>query len=151
LWYLVAAVEEEIRSYRVSRVQEALLTDQPCIRPQPFDLAAYWEQSSARFLDTLPRYPATVRVAPAVLLRLRLARYIRIEHADAPDEEGWSKLVVQFETEDDACEYILRFGPQIEVLEPQALRERVIRHAESIVSFYAQRSHALVAHQSDPP
>ena len=53
-WYLVAGEEGEIRSYRVSRVQEAKLIDQPCVRPKGFDLAAYWEQSMISFKDQLP-------------------------------------------------------------------------------------------------
>ena len=41
-WYLVAVVEGEIRTYRVSRVVGATLTDDRCIRPKDFDLAAHW-------------------------------------------------------------------------------------------------------------
>lgn len=37
-WYLVAAVEGEARSYRVSRVQALKLTEQPFERPQPAEL-----------------------------------------------------------------------------------------------------------------
>ncbi len=151
VWYLVAAVEGEIRSYRVSRVQDARATDQPCVRPQAFDLAAYWEQSSAHFTASLPRYPATVRVAPAILPRLRYAgRYARIEHADAPDAAGWTKLSMRFQTAEEACEYVLSFGPQIEVLEPQALREQVINLAESVVAFYARGRHPPPTGPDDP-
>jgi len=139
-WYLVAAVEGQARSYRVSRVQTAKLSDQPCVRPPDFDLAAYWEQSSADFKASLPRYPATVRVDPTIIPRMRFAgRYARIEHEGPPDAEGWIQLAMQFEEEHNACEYVLSFGPQIEVLEPQALRDRVIKAAESVVAFYAQR------------
>ncbi len=138
VWYLVAAVEGEVRTYRVSRVQEARMTEQRCTRPPGFDLAAHWEESKARFVAGLPRYPATVRVAPAVLPRLRSRwRYARIEQEDPPDAEGWVKLSVQFETEEEAYAYVLSCGPQVEVLEPPALREQVISLAERIVALYA--------------
>jgi predicted DNA-binding transcriptional regulator YafY len=140
VWYLVAAVEGEMRTYRVSRVQNARLADRPCIRPRAFDLAAYWKQSSAEFKASLPRYEATVRVAPTLVSRIRSAwRYASIEQAEPPDAEGWIKLSMNFEVEDQACEYILGFGPHIEVLEPQGLREKIIGLAQSIVAFYAQR------------
>ncbi len=41
-----------------------------------------------------------------------------------------------FEGEHNACEYVLSFGSQMEVVEPQALREKVIEAAESIVALY---------------
>jgi predicted DNA-binding transcriptional regulator YafY len=139
VWYLVAAVEAEIRTYRVSRVQEARVMEQPCVRPRGFDLAAYWAQSSADFKANLPRYPVMVRVAPAVLPWLRYAgRFAHIERIDPPDEEGWLKLSILFEVEEEACQFVLGFGPQIEVLEPQSLREKVIQQAEEVVAFYSQ-------------
>ncbi|MFL5653778.1 MAG: helix-turn-helix transcriptional regulator [Ktedonobacteraceae bacterium] len=145
IWYLVGAVEGEIRTYRVSRVQGAGVTDLPCVRPRDFDLAAHWEQSSADFKANLPRYPATVRVTPAILSHMRYAgRYARIEHVGPADADGWIQVSILFEEEHSACEYVLSFGSQIEVVEPQALREKVIQAAESILALYAQSPHALV-------
>ena len=141
VWYLVAAVEGEVRSYRVSRVQGARVTDQPCVRPQAFDLAAYWDAASGDFRASLLWYAATVRVAPDMLARMRHAgRYARIGPANSPDADGWMTVSLQFETEKDACEYVLGFGPQIEVVEPPALRDKVLELAEHTVAFYAQRS-----------
>src|SRR5579884_1889373 len=60
VWYLVAAVEGEPRTYRVSRVQDARITDEPFVRPADFDLAAYWEQSASDFKANLPRCVLTL-------------------------------------------------------------------------------------------
>lgn len=140
-WYLIAAVEGEVRTYRVSRVQEARLTDQPCDRPPDFDLAAFWAQSSAQFKANLPRYPATVRVAPAILPRLDYAgKAARIEQIEPPAADGWCKVFIQFEVEEQACAYALGFGPQLEVLEPPELREKIIKLAEGVVALYAHSS-----------
>ena len=137
-WYLVAAIEGEVRTYRVSRIQSASVTEQACIRPQDFDLAAHWKQSSADFKANLPRYPAMVRVDPAILSYMRYAgRYSRIEHEDLPDADGWIRVSMLFEEEHNACEYILSFGAQIEVLEPLVLREKVRRAAAGVVALYA--------------
>jgi len=136
-WYLIAAVEDEIRTYRVSRVQSAKVTDQLCVRPQGFDLAAYWAQSSTHFVANLPRYPVTVRIAPEVLEQVYHAgRYARIDHVEPPGADGWIMLRLLFENEDAACGYILSFGTQVEILDPQSLREKVIRLAESVAAFY---------------
>lgn len=138
-WYLVAAVEGDIRTYRVSRVQSARMTDQACVRPQGFDLAASWAQSSTHFVANLPRYPVTVRIASDVLEQVyRAGRYARIEHSEPPDAKGWIKLHLLFEMEEAACGYLLSFGTQVEIVEPQTLREKVIQLANSIVAFYLQ-------------
>jgi len=140
LWYLVAAVESEPRSYRVSRVREAAVLDEPCARPPDFDLAAFWERSAASFTANLPRYPATVRVEADLVPYLRaIGRYARIAREyppDPADPSGWVRLEMLFEGEHNACEYVLGFGPRIEVLEPAALREHVIHAARGILTRY---------------
>jgi predicted DNA-binding transcriptional regulator YafY len=141
IWYLIAAVEGELRSYRVSRVRSAALTDERCVRSPTFDLAAYWEQSAAEFTANLPRYPATVRVAPAILSRVRAGgRYARIEREHPPDADGWLPLTIRFEDEHGACEFVLSFGAQIEAVEPPDLRELVMRAAEATVALYTHQS-----------
>lgn len=140
VWYLMAAIEGEIYTYRVSRVQSAEVTDQLFVRPQAFNLAICWEQSYANFKAALPRYPATVRVGPAIFSKIRSARgFARVEQVDlsAADAEGWIKVSIVFETEEEACGYVLSFGPQIEVLEPQVLRQKVIHLAEQVVALYS--------------
>jgi predicted DNA-binding transcriptional regulator YafY len=153
VWYLVAAVDNgEVRSYRVSRISEAEVLDQPCLRPKDFDLAAFWEKSAAQFRATLPRYQMKVRVSPDIVPRLSFAgRFARIEQTGQPDEEGWVPVTLRFDVEEMACEYALSFGTQLEVIEPEALREKVIEAAKSIVAFYEQRaSNEWAATQESP-
>jgi predicted DNA-binding transcriptional regulator YafY len=137
VWYLVVAIEGEFRTYRVSRIRDACLTAQPCTRPAGFDLPAYWEQSSAQFKANLPRYPAIVRAAPDLVPKIRSWRYAQIEHAEPPDAEGWIQLSVRFEIIEEACEYVLSCGPQVEVVEPPELREKVIGLARGVLAMYA--------------
>lgn len=44
---------------------------------------------------------------------------------------------MRFQFEEDAAEYILSYGTQVEVVEP--LRDKVIQLAERVVAFYQQR------------
>lgn len=139
VWYLVAAVEGEFRSYRVSRVQDATLTDEPFTRPRDFDLAAHWEQSTVEFKANLPRYPATVRADPAIVPRMRQeSHYTRLQRVGPPEADGWVTVDILFEEEHSAREYVLSFGPQMEVLEPAALREQVLQAAQDIVARYTR-------------
>lgn len=54
-WYLVARTEQEFRTYRVSRIEEARILDISCERPDNFDLVAYWKLSTERFEDEVSR------------------------------------------------------------------------------------------------
>jgi predicted DNA-binding transcriptional regulator YafY len=103
VWYLVAGVDGEPRSYRVSRVREATLLEEPCLRPEDFDLVGYWERSTQEFTAALPRYPATLRVKASLLGRLRQGeRYTQIEAEEAPDEAGWARVEMRLEEEHTA-------------------------------------------------
>ena len=144
IWYLVAAVEGETRTYRVSRVQDATITGQPCARPDNFDLASYWAQQSIQFKENFPRYLVTLRAAPELFSILPeiygTGMYARIEQTAPPGADGWTTLQFTFESEDAACRHILSFGTLAEVLEPPELGEKVAKAAASIAAAYAHRS-----------
>ena len=144
VWYLIAAVAGEPRSYRASRVQEAALLDEPSVRPAGFDLAAYWEQSALQFKANLPRYPATLRADPSLLPSLRSGgHFSRLEQVSRPDADGLVTAEMIFEDEHNACEFVLGFGPRLEVLDPPSLRAQVIATAKGIVALYARPTEAI--------
>jgi predicted DNA-binding transcriptional regulator YafY len=137
VWYLVASVEGEVRSYRVSRVRSARLADEEATRPEGFDLAAFWAASVARFREETPRYYATFRAHKSVVPVLYYAgRFSRVEEAGEPDAGGWSVVRMRFQFEEDACGLALGFGTKVEVLEPESLRGKVVETAERVAAFY---------------
>jgi predicted DNA-binding transcriptional regulator YafY len=138
-WYLVAGIDGDIRSYRISRILEANVLDQPAAVPAGFDLASYWQQSTTAFKTALSNYVAKFRVAPDVFLRLRFAgRFARVNEPEHTDEYGWLHVTVGFDVEEMACEYALSFGSKLEVLEPRSLREKVIAAAQQVLEFYSK-------------
>jgi predicted DNA-binding transcriptional regulator YafY len=141
VWYFVAGIDGEVRSYRVSRVLKVEVLDEPCQRPPDFDLAAFWEQSSAKFRAHLPSYRARVRARQEIVARMPYAgRFARIESVGKPDADGWVEVALRFDVEEMACEYALGFGTQLEVLEPVELRHKVLAAAQRVVAFYAHRA-----------
>ena len=146
IWYLVAHIDDEMRNYRVSRIHQATITEQRFTRPPDFDLSSYWAQSTSEFVATLPRYIAQVRVDSAILPRMHYTeRFAKIQEVGTVDENNWCEVVIRFDTEDEACRYILGFGPQMEVLEPQDLRAKVIDLAQKTLEFY--RGRAMLPHR----
>lgn len=145
VWYLIAVTDGETRTYRVSRIEGLEPTSEAFSRPPNFDLAAYWERSKQAFREALPRYPVTVRADADILERMRTAgRYARVTAEDpAPDARGWVTLTLLFEVEWEACEYLLSFGPAVEVLEPTQLRTRVAELAAATARLYAGGARVL--------
>jgi predicted DNA-binding transcriptional regulator YafY len=140
VWYLVAAVAEDVRSYRISRMLHAELIDELSTSPANFDLATYWETTSAALKSNPPNYTATFKVAPDAFSRLRYAgRFARVGRAEGTDARGWTKVSVGFDVDEMACEYALSFGAKVEVLDPPSLRDKVIAAAREVVDFYAAK------------
>lgn len=137
VWYLIAAVDGEARTYRVSRVLNAVITDETSERPADFDLATHWRQSAQMFKTQMPRYDATLRVRQEALKRMYYAvRFARVESVGEPDAEGWATVEMRFQIEGEAAEFALSFGPMMEVVAPSSLREKVLELAKSVVEFY---------------
>jgi predicted DNA-binding transcriptional regulator YafY len=141
VWYMVArACGGEVRSYRVSRVARARVSDEPCERPEGFDLAAFWAGSVARFKSNAPRFRATFRAHESVLHLLPYAgRFARVESLGETGADGWATVRMRFQFEEDACALALGFGTKVEVVEPANLREKILVAAEEVVAYYKGR------------
>ena len=137
VWYLVGAVDGHVRTYRVSRISTVDVLDEAAPVPVEFNLAEYWEQSASTLKSSAPKYLASFWVSPAVVLRLSFAgRFARVMETDETDARGWKKVRVGFDVEEMACEYAVSFGPNLEVIEPLTLREKVIAMTKATLEFY---------------
>ncbi|EID54666.1 helix-turn-helix transcriptional regulator [Saccharomonospora xinjiangensis] len=126
VWYLVAQAGESIRTYRVARITAVEHRPERADRPDDFDLADWWEHSSARFERTLRRVPVRIRLSPAGVRALP-----SVLDADLVAEalknarrgqDGSAEAVVEFEAADVAVGSLLALGTEVEVLEPASVR-----------------------------
>ena len=136
-WYLVArttAPPDELRTYRVSRIEDARLLDERFERPAGFDLAAHWKAATEELRRGRQRYEATLRIAPEVAGSFQKWRSATPAlPAAEEDAEGWVTLTVPFDDESQAAFVALGLGPNVDVLEPSTLRKRVATgHAAAI-------------------
>jgi predicted DNA-binding transcriptional regulator YafY len=145
LWYLVAHVEEpatdaangaqspEPRTYRVSRIGAAEILAQPARVPPDFDLAAYWEASSSRFVANLPRYPVEIWASPEAVRRLPTAGwYVQVEAYAESRGDGWQRVQLAFHTPETAISCLIGFGDQVEIIQPDEVAEGILRLARGI-------------------
>jgi len=130
VWYLVATVDGDARTYRVSRMREVTILDAPSARPQEFDLGAYWERSAAEFREKLPRYYAIFLASPSVM---RWVRYRGWRLEEETPEDTRLRVRLRFDAEEEAVQFALSFGGDVEVVEPWELQEKVLAKAWEIV------------------
>lgn len=135
-WYLVAIRSGQRRTYRVSRVASVELLDDPVVRPEGFDLAESWTQARRELEDERIAVEVTLRVAAKALPRLRKQVAVRGQDLVPLATTGRVTVTVPFESTTWACEAILSFGPDVEVLAPAAMRRRVADAARAAAALY---------------
>src|SRR4051812_36973968 len=122
VWYLVALADGQARTYRVSRVSRVTTLAETFERPERFDLAAFWTESSAAYERDTPRVEVVLRIARDRLDRLRGVigerPFDTIERLDDADPDGWVRLKVQLDWPNQVTTQILALGPGCELLEP---------------------------------
>jgi predicted DNA-binding transcriptional regulator YafY len=140
VWYVVASAEESLRTYRVGRVVGARALNERFERPDRFDLAAFWAESSAAYEREAPRVEVTVRVQENRIEWLRDAvggaavdAAVRLP-ADDPD--GWQRLRLRLDWPTEVPARLLSVGPYLEVLEPPEIRQRLIEIARATAARY---------------
>jgi predicted DNA-binding transcriptional regulator YafY len=132
-WYLIAAIDGTPRTYRVSRIAEPAILDEPLSRPADFDLARYWNESASEFREKLPRYYARFRVTASAM---HWVQYKGWRLAEVTPEGGGFAVRIRFDAVEEAVQFGLTYGASVEVLEPEELRERVARAARDLLALY---------------
>ncbi|WP_339218786.1 YafY family protein [Paenibacillus sp. FSL H8-0332] len=138
VWYLVAGHDGELRTYRVSRITEAKVTEESFEQPEDFDLPHYWEASTAAFKSALPRYPASLLVRDLTMKELQKERYVTLLHQEPSEAPGWIRAEAEFNTPESACRIILSLGQGIKVTAPPELADTVasaLREAAALYDF----------------
>jgi len=132
-WYMVAHTAKGLRTFRVSRIEKAALLDQPVRRPADFDLAAFWKTSTEQFQQGWRRYETTLRLEPRAANWVTVCR-VAAPAAKQPDPDGWVRLKISFESEEEACFVVMGLGARVEVIQPLALREKIITKHEAAIA-----------------
>jgi predicted DNA-binding transcriptional regulator YafY len=141
-WYLVGAVDDKTRTYRISNIREIRVEEGRATRPKKFDLAAYWNESIKRFEEDLYRGRATVLVTPDGVRSLReMSAVVANSLSKMPPirrRDGRVKLEIPIETIDQAASQLLRLAPEVEVIAPHELRNAVLRNLDTIANCYGR-------------
>jgi predicted DNA-binding transcriptional regulator YafY len=150
-WYLIAirppAPEHQAREngdpavFRVGRVTSARLLTAEVVRPDGFELAAFWDRWSAAFVTSRSQVEVRVR---ATATALRIFPYVfgdagtrAAEAAGPADADGLREVVLNFEEERVAAHRLAGFGGEVAVISPGAVRTELIATARELLARYA--------------
>jgi len=135
-WYLDAWCHQAqgLRSFALERVREQTLVDEPAREVKPGELAAHFDQSYGIFSGPA-EFLAELRFTP------EMARWIAEENWH-PDQQGsfeadgsWL-LKLPFSNSRELVMDVLRYGADVEVIEPDFLREALADSAQKTANLY---------------
>jgi predicted DNA-binding transcriptional regulator YafY len=140
VWYLIGAVDNQIRMFRVSRVCAARLLAETSQRPRDFDVRVYWETWNRTLEASYTPYVVRLRLAPEGIQRLfEIAdETVRTSMREEPtgDDQGWRLISMTFSSLLHARTVAMGVGDLLEVLEPLELRNAIRAQARQIVARY---------------
>jgi predicted DNA-binding transcriptional regulator YafY len=139
-WYLVGARQGEPRVYRVSRITDLRVLNEPCRRPKGFDLGVFWRCWLIDYEASLSAVKVEVRARPEAVPILRALvdhRSLGTTNWDGQaEDDGWRQLTLTFERLAEARTALLGLGDQVEVLGPLELRSSISRAARRLAELY---------------
>ncbi|MFI1469293.1 helix-turn-helix transcriptional regulator [Streptomyces wuyuanensis] len=139
-WYTVAAGEgREPRTYRIGQILSLEQFEERFTPAAGFDPARHWQEHTARLQERLWQGEAEIRISPAGVTRLEdFAAQAVIDgvRRGTPESGGWRRAVIPIEDLDHAVSELLRLGPEVEILTPCALRDRIAATIRATATLY---------------
>ncbi|MFB8028535.1 helix-turn-helix transcriptional regulator [Streptomyces sp. NPDC056465] len=141
VWYLCARAGEDFRVYRIDRFTAVAVSQTRFVRDEDFDLPRFWEERAAQFARSILRTEVTVRLSREGARRLphvvdRAAAEEALAGAAGADGDGLRTVALPVESLEVAYDQLLTLGPEVEVLAPAALRERMADTTERMRDLY---------------
>ncbi|MEH6818478.1 MAG: WYL domain-containing protein [Dietzia psychralcaliphila] len=133
-WYLVAAHGSHPRTYRLSRITGCVIHDEPSVRPSGFSLEEYWTRSREEFESSIHTLPVRLLIPEGSVEHLTSSvPGPGTRHAvdTARRYGGLLELDLTMEKHSIALAQLLGV-PEVEVLEPAALRRDLHLRAAAI-------------------
>lgn len=142
-WYVAArlAGRTEVHTYRLASIVALEGLGRPFRRPRDFELEAWWRAASARFESQLRQLEARVRVSPRGLKRLANGRiafapWPQVAAGTGPTA-GWREGMLALESVEQGALQLLSLGAEVQVIEPPALRDEMVRQAQGVLALHA--------------
>jgi predicted DNA-binding transcriptional regulator YafY len=134
-WYLVAASDAGLRTYRVDRVRLVMVSGEPVVRPDGFDLAEAWRSVVATVEERRRLVHALVRVSREVLPMLRDQFGDDLSGARPIEDDGFEVEIAAASAE-MLADKLAGWSRDVEVLGPDEVRASLARIGAELVARY---------------
>ena len=136
VWYLIAReAEKGYRTFRVERILSVVERSDTFVRPDDFNLEAYWNASVASIESaTETTYDVVVRVRSVAMERLT-----SFWKSETLADDGTTTTVrISFPSREMASVTVLVMGETLDVVAPAELAETVVAYARAALAKYAR-------------
>lgn len=133
VWYLIA-VDNVIKTYRVSSIKSVTINNKPFKRPNNFNLVEYWNDSTSKFMKKIPKYRLSIKTNLNTFSHIKNRKFINIIEESCEDDSF--SVVLEFNAKWQAVEFAMGYGDNVKVIEPEEVKCEIIQKAEIILKMY---------------
>jgi predicted DNA-binding transcriptional regulator YafY len=140
IWSVVCGEEDQITVYRLSKIQSFDILNDKFIRPQEFELAAFWKSWVQQYELNRTSYLVVLEVSQNYIPHLSqvIGETImqQVQQQKSLAHPGWLTVTLSFKNKEEALRYVLPLGTHVMVTEPIELRESIKKYAIDIARLY---------------
>jgi predicted DNA-binding transcriptional regulator YafY len=142
-WYLIGHAqqpesgENEVRVFRLSRLQTLRRLSETFLRDASFDLHKFWHDWCERFEKNVPsNYGVEVIISAKGCEQLlsTYGRWFRKQLEPLGDKFRRKPVTLELEREETALRVLFRLGDEVEIVKPRALRKKLHALATRVVA-----------------
>ena len=132
-WNLIAFdhLRKDIRNFRLDEIRWMRVLSETFKRPEGFDLSKHLEERGT----SLQNVRVVVRFSAAAYRWARNGIPAKVE--EERERDGETEVTFYFENLDYVARWLLRYGTQAEVVEPDTLRDKMRAQAEALAARYS--------------
>jgi len=134
-WYLIAGTDSGLRTFRVDRVSRAERTGDPVVKPEGFDLDEAWRLIADEVDQRRAPLRVRARAAPEIVQLLRWVLGTRVS-IGPPETDGRVGVELRGHDVRAIAGEIAGFGADLEVLEPQEVRDQLAQIGRELTASY---------------
>jgi len=135
VWYLIADTDAGLRTFRVSRVRPVVVTEDPIVRPEGFDLEEHWSVVTAEIDKQRVPFRAYARAEPEAIPWLRTSYGSRLEVGE-PGADGRVAVELRSWSAHTVAGELAAFARWVEVEGPPEVRDALAVLGSDLVALY---------------
>ncbi|GAC1389660.1 MAG: YafY family protein [Vulcanimicrobiaceae bacterium] len=136
IWYLVARIGNEHRTFRAERIMDVVLLDQTFERPTDFDLDGYWNTWTSNIEAEGKKFVVILRAAASELQAISRYWETRVITDSQHDRPECVVVRMTFPGKDAAMHSLLSWGNTVEIIDPLEIRADIIARARELLTHH---------------